>query len=164
MSDWPPDMNCPEHPSHAMRGCLRCREVYPCPKGSSECRCPDFDHRQLLFQVEAAGATPITFHAPTDRIFRAAAEKDLFLILSLKWSKGGILTWWGPDNSGYVTDIDNAGRYTRAQVEGKARYYSNEDSTRAVPVQDVYAGVVGKVRKVVEGYVLNTNVSMDEEE
>ena len=155
MSDWPPDMNCPEHPSHAMRGCLKCREANPCPKGSSECRCPDFDHRQLLFQVEAAGATPITFHTPADRIFRAAAEKDLFLVLSLKWSRGGILTWWGPDDNGYVTDIDDAGRYTRVQVEKKENYYNDGRDTRAVPVTDVYGGKIGKVRKVVEGFVAN---------
>lgn len=94
--------------------------------------------------------------------FQNDPAKDLFLILSLKWSRGGILTWWAPDDNGYVTDIDNAGRYTRAQVEKKENYYNDDRDTRAVPVRDVYEGKVGKVRKVVEGYVANLQAPVED--
>jgi hypothetical protein len=97
-------------------------------------------------------------------LFQNDPSKDQFLILSLKWSKGGILTWWGPNNSNYVTDIDDAGRYTRDQVEKKASYYNNGDSTRAVPVLEVYEGRIGKVRKVVEGYVADLTLLADPKE
>lgn len=73
-----------------------------------------------------------------------------YLILSLKWSDGlDKLNWWGPDNSGYAYDIDKAGRYTAKQVAEKPHYYDNDDTTRAVPLNDVYEGKLGTVQRIV---------------
>jgi DNA-directed RNA polymerase subunit RPC12/RpoP len=73
-----------------------------------------------------------------------------YLILSLKWSDGlDKLNWWGPNNSGYAYDIDKAGRYTAEQVTAKPHYYDNDDTTRAVPIDDVYGGKCGTVQRIV---------------
>jgi len=74
----------------------------------------------------------------------------VYLILSLKWSDGlDRLNWWGPDNSGYCYDIDKAGRYTGEQIAANPDYYDNEETTRAVRVDDVYAEKLGPIQKVV---------------
>jgi hypothetical protein len=73
-----------------------------------------------------------------------------YLILSLKWSDGlDKLNWWGPDNSGYTYDIDKAGRYDASRVAGNASYYDNEDTTRAVPLDDVLSGKTGPIQRIV---------------
>ena len=73
-----------------------------------------------------------------------------YLILSLKWSDGlDKLNWWGPNNSGYCYDIDKAGRYTAEQVAANPHYYDNEDTTRAVPIDDVYGGKCGPIQRIV---------------
>ena len=73
-----------------------------------------------------------------------------YLILSLKWSDGlKKLNWWGPDNNGYCYDIDKAGRYTAEQVTENSDYYDNDETTRAVPLTDVYEGKLGAVQKIV---------------
>lgn len=65
---------------------------------------------------------------------------DEFYILSLKWTRGGdLLTWWAPNNSGYTSVIELAGRYSRADVEAKQGYYNNGDSTLAIPCAEVDA-------------------------
>lgn len=60
-----------------------------------------------------------------------------FYILSLKWTRSGedCATWWGPDNSGYVLSLDNAGRYSEELVRSKPGYYDNRESTLAVPCE-----------------------------
>ena len=76
--------------------------------------------------------------------------KGVYLILSLKWSDGlDKLNWWGPDNNGYAYDIDTAGRYTAKQVASNPGYYDNGDTTRAVPVTDVYEGKLGPIQRIV---------------
>lgn len=65
---------------------------------------------------------------------------DEFYILSLKWTRGGdLLTWWAPNNSGYTTVLELAGRYPRELVEAKRGYYDNGESTIAIPCVDVEA-------------------------
>jgi DNA-directed RNA polymerase subunit RPC12/RpoP len=58
-----------------------------------------------------------------------------YYILSLRWTRSGEehVTWWGPDNSGYVSSLDNAGRYSAARVHGNRAYYDNRESTVAIP-------------------------------
>lgn len=55
-----------------------------------------------------------------------------YYILSLKWSNGkGIYVWWGPGNSGYTNDLNQAGIYTEDQIKSRPLYYKN---TNTVPV------------------------------
>jgi hypothetical protein len=61
------------------------------------------------------------------------AKPEEFYILSLKWSKGDVLTWWCPDNKGYTIVLDRAGRYTREQVEAEMAYYNDDERTLAIP-------------------------------
>jgi hypothetical protein len=76
--------------------------------------------------------------------------KGTYLILSLKWSDGlDKLNWWGPDNSGYAYCIDKAGRYTAEQIAAKPSYYDNNETTRAVPLDDVLSGKCGPIQRVV---------------
>ncbi|MEC1714723.1 hypothetical protein [Schinkia azotoformans] len=46
------------------------------------------------------------------------------------------LVWWGPNNCGYVTNIENAGIYTRSQIDSHPHYYNN-DEVHPVPVEVV---------------------------
>lgn len=82
---------------------------------------------------------------------------DEFYILSLKWSvdqngkplprrKSGwqpgdqfVLIWWAPDAKGYTRCLENAGRYTRAQIDAAPGYYNNGETTCAVPCEVVEA-------------------------
>jgi len=43
----------------------------------------------------------------------------LYLLLSVKHSPGfnGDALWWGPEESGYVDDLESAGRYEREEAE-----------------------------------------------
>ena len=60
-----------------------------------------------------------------------------YFIFSLRWTKENHATWWGPNNSGYTSIIDNAGRYSREDVEAMPDYYNNGITTIAVPCADV---------------------------
>jgi len=42
-----------------------------------------------------------------------------YLLLSVKHSPGfnGDALWWGPEESGYVDDLESAGRYEREEAE-----------------------------------------------
>lgn len=64
----------------------------------------------------------------------ASAE---FYILSLKWTRTNeeCVTWWGPDNRGYVLSLDQAGRYSAERVAAAPGYYDNKESTLAVPCE-----------------------------
>lgn len=60
-----------------------------------------------------------------------------FYILSLKWSYGKEkYVWWGPDNSGYTENINEAGVYTEEKINSNPGYYRNT-STYPVPVEVV---------------------------
>lgn len=62
---------------------------------------------------------------------------DEFYILSLRWTKEEVVTWWCANNSGYTSVLSNAGRYSRADVEAKASYYNNGEHTIAIPCDEV---------------------------
>lgn len=59
---------------------------------------------------------------------------EKFYIYSVSHSPvNGQALWWGPNDSGYTTDINKAGIYTREQVESHLKHYDNGRETRAVP-------------------------------
>lgn len=63
---------------------------------------------------------------------------DLYLIVSLKWSRGAPnLLFWGPDNMGYTDNVSKAGLYTRAQIEQQPSYYNDGEEALAVRFEDV---------------------------
>lgn len=48
-------------------------------------------------------------------IFHSAMDgEDLYLIVDMDRSTGGLLVFWGPNESGYWTNIDSAGRYPKS--------------------------------------------------
>lgn len=65
---------------------------------------------------------------------------DLFYIVSLKHSGNrDWLLFWRPNDQGYTSFLEAAGRYSLEDVEKNARYYNNGDSTIAVPCEVVEA-------------------------
>lgn len=67
---------------------------------------------------------------------------DTFYILSLKWTREDLATWWMSKNSGYTSRLDDAGRYSREHVETGRSTYDNGDSTIAIPCAKVDAAAV----------------------
>ena len=65
-----------------------------------------------------------------------------FFILSLRWTREDLITWWCPNNSGYTCVLEQAGRYTREQVEQLPGYYNNGETTLALPCAEVEAEAV----------------------
>jgi len=54
------------------------------------------------------------------------------------WSKkhspsNGNAVWWRENNSGYTVDLDEAGVYTKKQVDAVPGYYNNGHAAVAVP-------------------------------
>lgn len=67
----------------------------------------------------------------------AANAPRTFLILSVKWSRSSVLTWWGPGRCGYVWRIDEAGLYTEA--EAREIEASTHTDAIAVPLAEAEA-------------------------
>jgi hypothetical protein len=63
---------------------------------------------------------------------------NLYRILSVKWTEcrqtnpSGEDIWWGPNSSGYTSDINQAGVYTEEMIEKHKRCHRLED---ALPVK-----------------------------
>lgn len=80
--------------------------------------------------VDEASAAPDPVVAEA---IRRWPEREYY-ILSLKWTRrDDCITWWGPDNSGYTWLLEQAGRYTEADVKARASYLNNGESTLAIP-------------------------------
>jgi hypothetical protein len=46
----------------------------------------------------------------------AAEREATHYLLSVKWTRGSVVTWWGPNRCGYVMRLDEAGKYTEADA------------------------------------------------
>jgi hypothetical protein len=79
-------------------------------------------------------------------------------ILSLKWSRDGVITWWQANNSGYTTWLENAGVYTAEQVAAKPDYYNDGESALAVPVSAI---AEMRQRTIVEMTFENLRIARD---
>ncbi|MES2287647.1 MAG: hypothetical protein V4547_18270 [Bacteroidota bacterium] len=53
----------------------------------------------------------------------------LYNVWSKKWN-----SWWGPNNSGYTSDKNQAGVYTEQIINEKRDYYDNKETAEAIPV------------------------------
>lgn len=64
-----------------------------------------------------------------------------YVLLSLKHRQGSVLTWWGPNHSGYTTNLDRAGIYDceEAQKIEKLSEHEGIRSTVAVVATIAYA-------------------------
>ena len=52
--------------------------------------------------------------------------KELYIIKSLKWSKGKNIQYWGPNQNGYTDMIAEAGVYTKEEADKIVRLSSND--------------------------------------
>jgi hypothetical protein len=79
------------------------------------------------------------------------SEHNDFCILSLKHSTGLVCRWWGPDNSGYVDTLDEAGHYSAATVTARLGYYNDGRNTCALPweMAEAYACPSARVKRLV---------------
>jgi hypothetical protein len=75
-----------------------------------------------------------------------------YVIISYKHSSRGELTFWRPNNAGYTTDIDDAGRYTQQEViEHQSTYNSyHEDQIDNVAVPEDLIAKLFRTRKITE--------------
>jgi hypothetical protein len=60
-------------------------------------------------------------------------KEEEFYILSVEHTRGDFILWWKPQDCGYTTALDKAGRYAKSSVEERARYYNNGEKTLAIP-------------------------------
>jgi hypothetical protein len=76
-------------------------------------------------------------------------SEQLYYVLSLKHSKAadGVLTWWGPSDSGYAFRLESAGRYLESEITANRSYYDDGERTRAIPC-DVVDALARTVREV----------------
>jgi len=81
-----------------------------------------------------------------------------FYVLSLKWTKsddGNLAIWWRQDAKGYTSNLVDAGRFTREEIEADPGYYDNGVDTIAVLAEHVEAGHYGEVVRALR---YNSNV------
>lgn len=67
-----------------------------------------------------------------------------YLILDTRSTVGNCALWWGPDRSGYVCSIDEAGRYTKAEAERQA---ASRSTDVAVPLARAEQLAIRHVRR-----------------
>ena len=87
---------------------------------------------EIGYQAEALirrnrEAAKILFAALTEKL-DAGDELDEWLIQDTRQIVGNCILWWGPDGSGYTTELKEAGRFTEAFAKGQ------RESDRAIPL------------------------------
>lgn len=60
-----------------------------------------------------------------------------WVIVAVHLSTQGVAYFWGPDFSGYVREVDDAGRYTEAEAKSREKW--TERMEVAVPLSEVLA-------------------------
>jgi hypothetical protein len=63
-------------------------------------------------------------------------------VLSVKWTRGPVVTWWGPDRCGYVQRLTDAGRYTEAEAREIERSTHGDSVALPIAVVDAKAAPV----------------------
>ena len=59
----------------------------------------------------------------------------MFYLLSIKHSNGDSLVWWRPNDKGYTSFLEYAGKYTQKQIDAKPKHYDNGHGSRPVPCE-----------------------------
>lgn len=77
------------------------------------------------------------------QVFDALTKEPQFLILHKQLVDGRAM-WWRPNRAGYTTDLNAAGRYTKAEAESIARIRGDD-----FPVPESAFGTCLTVRRVV---------------
>lgn len=82
--------------------------------------------------------------------------KDQYFIRSYEHQLGGrFAMWWGPNECGYTQSLDEAGLYSKEEADEiceRANYgliNKNEPNEVAYPAEEVLAGSVGRVERIV---------------
>ncbi|RKD20977.1 hypothetical protein BEP19_14940 [Ammoniphilus oxalaticus] len=63
-------------------------------------------------------------------------EREYFLLAIDKTAYSNFLVWWGPNDSGYTTNIEQAGIYTEERINSDRSYYDNDECV-PVPLEDI---------------------------
>jgi len=95
-----------------------------------------------------------------------------YIIVSFKHGSNGNLCFWRPNNCGYTTDLQQAGRYTEEQVKANMNYYHDGDNVaieESKLLQDFKVRVhletnyfkVRKYKKLAERGLLSLNSQKD---
>ena len=79
---------------------------------------------------------------------------EKYLIESIEHTHGDVVIWWRPNSLGYTDNIDEAGRYTKAEADSICELANRGAGTDLREIAwtetDVLAGAVGNVRRIVE--------------
>jgi hypothetical protein len=98
-------------------------------------------HGHTLAEVHAAAVASAVRAQP-------AATVDCFVLdIDRGRPSGDTCLWWGPNDSGYTSMLEAAGRYPASDVLARLWYYNNGRKTRAVPCAIVEAFAVRTVRR-----------------
>lgn len=83
------------------------------------------------------------------------SQETEYYILSLKWTRGPdeMVTWWRPENKGYCWHLDQAGRYSEAEVAAHLDYYNSGYATAAVPCDVVDTLAIERKLELEDGKV-----------
>ncbi|WP_461080011.1 hypothetical protein [Spirosoma flavus] len=65
--------------------------------------------------------------------------EKLFYVISYTHSSKGVLTFWGPNNAGYTTNVRRAGKYTESKIRENLSYYHQGENAVAISVEELHS-------------------------